>query len=173
MSNSTLDNVTWPRHTTRLTIRPALPSDLDATWKFRQLDSVSRWMTALPKDREEYRAKFEDPDRLAKTLLIELDGVVIGDLMLAIEDSWARSEVADQARGVQAELGWCLDPDHGGQGYATEAVGWLVRLCFDTLGLRRVTANCFADNTASSHFSGADRHAARDLRGTEMAGQRG
>ena len=69
--------------------------------------------------------------------------------MLAIEDSWAQSEVADQARGVQAELGWCLDPDHGGQGYATEAVGWLVRLCFDTLGLRRVTANCFADNTAS------------------------
>ncbi len=146
---SRLDDLTWPRPTQRLSIRPALPSDLDATWKFRQLESVCRWMTSFPQDREEYRATFEDPDRLAKTLLIELDGVVIGDLMLAIEDSWAQSEVADHARGVQAELGWCLDPDQGGQGYATEAVASLVELCFDSLGLRRVTANCFADNMAS------------------------
>jgi RimJ/RimL family protein N-acetyltransferase len=58
-------------------------------------------------------------------------------------------EVADQARGVQAELGWVLHPDHAGHGYATEAVRGLVRLCFEDLGLRRVTASCFADNVAS------------------------
>jgi RimJ/RimL family protein N-acetyltransferase len=28
-------------------------------------------------------------------------------------------------------------------------VGTLLRLCFEDLGLRRVTAQCFADNTAS------------------------
>ena len=93
--------------------------------------------------------KFEDPERLAKTLVIELDGQVIGDLMLAIEDAWAQSEVATQAQGVQAELGWCLDPAHQGRGYATEAVAALMRLCFEDLGLRRVTANCFADNEQS------------------------
>jgi RimJ/RimL family protein N-acetyltransferase len=32
---------------------------------------------------------------------------------------------------------------------ATEAVTELVRLCFEGLGLRRVTASCFADNVAS------------------------
>ncbi len=37
---------------------------------------------------EEHQRKFEDPARLAKTLVIERDGVVIGDLMLAIEDGW-------------------------------------------------------------------------------------
>jgi RimJ/RimL family protein N-acetyltransferase len=50
---------------------------------------------------------------------------------------------------VQAELGWCLDPSHQGRGYATEAVTALMRLCFEDLGLRRVTANCFADNEES------------------------
>ena len=50
---------------------------------------------------------------------------------------------------MQAELGWCLDPAHHGHGYGTEAVGELLRICFADLGLRRVTASCFADNTAS------------------------
>jgi len=86
---------------------------------------------------------------LAKTLVVELDGRVIGDLMLQVEDGWAQAEVADQARGVHAELGWVLHPGHAGHGYATEAVRELVRICFEDLRLRRVTANCFADNVAS------------------------
>jgi RimJ/RimL family protein N-acetyltransferase len=144
-----LDDVAWPVHTARLSLRRAGTADLDATWRFRQLDAVSRWMTSAPTSPEDYRLTFEDPDRLAKTLVIELDGEVIGDLMIAIEDAWAQSEVATQARGVQAELGWCLDPQHQGRGYATEAVTALMRLCFEDLGLRRVTANCFADNEES------------------------
>jgi RimJ/RimL family protein N-acetyltransferase len=146
---SRLDNVTWPVRTERLTLRKAAGSDLDATWRFRQLAGVSDWLTSAPADREEYRAKFENPERLAKTLVIEREGLVIGDLMLGIEDAWSQAEVAPQAEGVQAELGWCLDPMQSGHGYATEAVEALIRLCFERLGLRRVTANCFADNTAS------------------------
>jgi RimJ/RimL family protein N-acetyltransferase len=144
-----LQDVAWPIHTERLTLRPAVKADLDATWRFRRLDAVNQWITAAPTDRESYRTLFEDPGRLAKTLLIELDGLVIGDLMLSIEDAWAQSEVAAQARGVQAELGWSLDPELAGRGYATEAVAALIRLCFEELAIRRVTANCFADNVAS------------------------
>ena len=144
-----LDDVAWPVRTARLSLRPASAADLDATWRFRQMDEVTRWMTSAPTSREDYRQKFEDPERLAKTLVIELDGEVVGDLMLAVEDAWAQSEVATQARGVQAELGWCLDPRHQGRGYATEAVAALMRLCFEELGLRRVMANCFADNEES------------------------
>ena len=58
-------------------------------------------------------------------------------------------EIKDQARCVQAELGWCLSPEHGGHGYAAEAVVELIRVCFEDLGLRRVRADCFADNEAS------------------------
>jgi RimJ/RimL family protein N-acetyltransferase len=69
--------------------------------------------------------------------------------MLQIEDAWAQAEVAEQGHGVHADLGWVLHPDHAGHGYATEAVREVLRLCFTELGMRRVTANCFADNTSS------------------------
>jgi len=144
-----LSAVPWPVRTERLTIRPATPDDADATWQIRRLESVGRWMTAASTDREDFAQKFVEPDRLTRTLLLELDGVVIGDLYLAIGDAWAQAEVADRARGTQAELGWVLDPAHEGHGYATEAVAELIRICFEDLGLRRVYAQCFADNEPS------------------------
>ena len=66
-----------------------------------------------------------------------------------ISDAWAQSDVAEQAKGVQAEIGWALDPAYAGQGLATEAAAELVRICFEDLGLRRVKALCFADNKPS------------------------
>jgi RimJ/RimL family protein N-acetyltransferase len=146
---SRLDDVTWPFLTERLALRRATESDIDTTWRFRRSEEVNRWITVAPGSREEYAERFVEPERLAKTLVFERDGEVIGDLMFALEDAWAQAEVAEQARGVQAELGWCLDPEHGGHGYATEAVGALVRIAFEELGLHRVTASCFADNEPS------------------------
>ena len=144
-----LDAITWPVHTDRLTLRPATPDDLEATWQFRRLESVGRWLTRAPATLEEYRTQFEDSDRLATTLVVQLDGEVIGDLALHVDDAWAQAEVVEQARGVQAELGWVLHPAHAGHGYATEAVRELIRICFEDLGLRRVTAGCFAANESS------------------------
>jgi len=144
-----LSELAWPVRTERLTIRPATPADAEATWRYRKLDPVNRWLTRAPETLEMYRTQFQDPAALAKTLVLEREGDVIGDLMVAVEDAWAQVEVADQARAVQAELGWALDPDHAGRGYATEAVRELIRLCFEDLGLRRVMANCFAENDAS------------------------
>lgn len=144
-----LEDLPWPRRTARLSLRPVTEGDAEATWVFRRLDEVSRWITAAPQDLEAYRKHFLEPDRLAKTLVVELDGVVIGDLMLAVQDAWAQSEVQDQAHRVEAELGWVLNPAYAGQGYATEAVEELMRICFEDLGLRRVIANTFADNVPS------------------------
>jgi RimJ/RimL family protein N-acetyltransferase len=146
---SPLERIAWPVHTERLVLRRATAEDLEATWRFRRLESVSQWLTRAPHTLEEFRAHFEEPEALGHTILVELDGLVIGDLKLAVEDAWAQAEVAEQARGVQAELGWSLDPAYAGRGYATEAVRELVRLCFEDLGLRRVTAMCFADNEPS------------------------
>jgi RimJ/RimL family protein N-acetyltransferase len=144
-----LATVAWPVCTDRLLIRPATPADAETTWRYRRLEPVNRWLTRAPDTLEAYRAHFEDPGTLAKTLVIEHGGEVVGDLMISVEDAWAQVEVAERARGVQAELGWALDPAHAGRGYATEAVRELIRLCFEDLGLRRVTANCFAENAAS------------------------
>ena len=144
-----LDAIAWPRRTERLALRPATAHDADATWRFRGREDVSHWLTRASATSAEYRTVFQEPDSLRRTLVVELDGAVIGDLMVKVEDAWAQAEIAGRARGVQAELGWVLDPDHAGHGYATEAVRELIRLCFEDLGLRRVTAVCFAGNTAS------------------------
>ena len=144
-----LSPVDWPVRTERLTIRPAGVDDAGATWRIRSIPEVSHWLTREAYDRERYARNFADPERLAKTLVVERDGVVVGDLMLTVEDGWAQAEVADRARGVQAELGWVIDPAHAGQGFATEAARALLRICFEDLGLRRVIAQCFADNVAS------------------------
>ena len=107
------------------------------------------WITTAPADQPAFAAYFADPHRRAVTLAVEQDGLVIGDLYLHVEDAWAQTEVKDSAHGVQAEIGWAFDPSHGGRGLATEAVAAMLGICFSGLGLRRVVANCFADNTPS------------------------
>jgi RimJ/RimL family protein N-acetyltransferase len=144
-----LDRVGWPIQTPRLALRPATTADFEPTWRYRRLEEVSRWLVRAPRTAEDYRVHFEAPQMLAKTLVVELHGEVIGDLMVTVEDAWAQAEILEQAQNVQAELGWVLAPDRGGHGYATEAVRELIRISFEELGLRRVTANCFADNEAS------------------------
>lgn len=141
--------ITKPLRTERLTLRAATADDAEATFAYRQLAAVGEWLTEIPPDFDAYGATFTDPDHLAATVVVERDGVTIGDLMLRIENAWAQREAADQARNCQAELGWVLDPAYTGQGYATEAIRELLRYCFADLGIRRVVANCFTDNAAS------------------------
>jgi len=145
----TLDSVDWPVRSERLLIRRATTADVGPTWLYRRQEAVSRWMTAASTELDDYRVHFEKPDRMRKTLVFESDGAVIGDLMLAPEDAWAQAEVHELAKGVHAEIGWCIDPAYGGRGLATEAVLALIALAFDELRLRRLTANCFADNEPS------------------------
>lgn len=145
----TFERISWPVRTDRLTFRPCAEADIETTWRYRQLPDVSEWITRAPTTIEAYREQFLDAARMSKTMVFELDGQVIGDLMLDVQDAWAQAEVADQAKGVEAELGWVLDPAYGGKGYATEAVLGLIRVCFEELRLRRVVANCFADNESS------------------------
>jgi RimJ/RimL family protein N-acetyltransferase len=139
----------WPKHTERLAIRPVTKDDFEALWQIRRQESVGRWMTSVSSDWDRFAEMMGDATRMAKTLVIERDGVLIGDLMIAPEDPWAQTEVVEQAVGVQAEIGWCIDPAVEGNGYATEAVRELIRVAFEELGLRRLVAHCFAANVAS------------------------
>ena len=82
-------------------------------------------------------------------MIIERDGTVVGDLLIRLQDAWAQQEVEAQAHLVEAEIGYVIDPEHAGQGYATEAARAALRICFEHLGVRRVTAGCFVDNEQS------------------------
>ncbi len=145
-----LDAIAWPRRSERLWIRPATPDDVDATWAFRSLPEVGEWIPRAPTTKEAYAEQFLDESRLACTLVYgRHEEPVIGELMLRVEDAWAQAEVLEEGRATQAVLGWVLDPAYAGRGLATEAVATLLRLCFEDLGLRRVVADCFADNVTS------------------------
>lgn len=145
----------WPLRTARLQIRPMTSSDIDTMWQWRRLADVNRWLGLAPDTIEAFRERYLDPERLAAMHILELlpdDGtapVPIGDIMIKLGDAWAQLEVADEAKGVEAELGWVLDPAHTGRGYATEAIRAVIDVCFGQLGLRRVHAGCFADNEPS------------------------
>ena len=138
-----------PLKTDRLELRAASPADTETTWAFRQQDVVNEWLTGCPATLGEYRQLFESEHRLASTVVIELRGRVIGDFMLRREDSWAQLERVEEARGMQVELGWVLDPAYSGRGYATEAVQEMMRHSFVDLGVHRIVANCFLANTSS------------------------
>lgn len=166
---SLLEDVAWPVRTERLILRPATLHDTEATWQIRRLESVSRWLTRAPHTLDAYRADFADPASLEKSLVIELDTQVIGDLMVAVGDAWAQAEVADKAKRVQADLGWVIHPDFGGRGLATEAVRAVLRICFEQLGLRRVTAECFSAKRTLVVADGTTRHAAGDPHGQRIA----
>ncbi|MFG2074199.1 GNAT family N-acetyltransferase [Nonomuraea maritima] len=144
-----LDTLDWPISTERLLLRRAAPDDLDATWAYRRLPETHEWVAAATETYDDYRKRFLREERLVDLLIIELDGRVIGDLTLRVQDGWAQEEVADQARSVQGELGWTLEPAYGGKGYATEAVRALIDISFKSLGLRRLHADCFYDNEPS------------------------
>lgn len=142
-----LGHVSWPLRTERLSLRRVTMADEGVTRAYRQLEEVSRWGSWQPVDQADWHTILAN--RLRDLLVIELDGRVVGDLMVRVEDAWSQREVAEKAKGKQAELGWALSPDVGGQGYATEAVRETLRLCFEDLHVRRVVADAFAANEPS------------------------
>ena len=136
----------WPLRSARLSVRPATAEDVDATWRYRRLPAVTEWLPRVADTLEAYAAAFVESPRLARTLVVEQENTVVGDLYLHLQDAWAQAEVADVGASTVAEIGYVLSPEFGGRGLATESV---IDACFTELGVHRVTAGCFADNAAS------------------------
>lgn len=141
--------VEWPIRTERLVLRRMAAEDLEATWAFYRLPEVHRWLGYTLGDFEAYRERFLLPERMAVKLAVVHDERLIGELMIRPQDPWAQDGVQEQARGTQAEIGWIIAPEAQGNGFAVEAARAAVEACFGPLGLRRVVANCFADNEPS------------------------
>lgn len=76
-------------------------------------------------------------------VISDSQGRYLGDLALWLTDVAHR----------QAEIGWVIDPEHAGQGYATEAAGALLRHAFIELGVHRVAAQMDARNIGSARLA--------------------
>ena len=59
----TLDDLTWPVPTERLSLRRLGDSDVADTWAYRRLPEVNRWLPYAPADLDAYAELFADADR--------------------------------------------------------------------------------------------------------------
>lgn len=134
--------------TERLELRPVRDEDVDRILEYRNLPEVTRWLLRTEVDPASFRARWrraaEDPDD--HSVAVTLDSVVIGTVSLELLDGMGQPGMPPR---TEAQLGYIFDPAYGGQGYATEAVTAMVAHAFDRLGVRRITAGCFADNLPS------------------------
>lgn len=137
--------------TRRLVLRLHRESDLERLVAIHSRPDVARYLLEEPWTVETGRAQLErrlartglDEPARALSLVIERDGLLIGSVSL-----WRTEQ---ERRTV--ELGWTLDPDHGGGGFASEAVAAAMGLAFERHGVHRVLAQMDARNAASARLA--------------------
>jgi RimJ/RimL family protein N-acetyltransferase len=138
----------YPLRTARLLLRPFDPApDVDAVHAYASRADVCRYIPWVPRTRAEVAQWLpERPSTMVAGGSIGLavvdraGGCLVGDVVLM----WN----GPQHRG--GEIGYVVNPEYAGRGYATEAAGALLDLAFGDLALHRVVARVDARNTASA-----------------------
>lgn len=138
--------------TERLLLRPLSPADVEALVAYRSRVDVCRYVPFTPMSHSDVaeriatqwaRTELTDEGQ-ALTLGVEVveTGRLVGDVVLF----W------HSRLHLGGELGYVLNPDDGGQGYATEAAAEMLRFGFEVVGLHRIVARIDARNTASARL---------------------
>ncbi|HTX85289.1 MAG TPA: GNAT family N-acetyltransferase [Streptosporangiaceae bacterium] len=129
--------------TARLTARDWTPADLEASFAIYGRDEVTRWLGPQPRRPVETLAQMQQvlDRRIAHgreqhhyglwALELRATGQVVGAVLL----SPLPEEDPRPGQDTAVEIGWHLNPDHWGAGYATEAGRGAFALAF---GLNRV-----------------------------------
>lgn len=136
--------------TRRLLLRPWRESDADEAFAHWMNDpDVTKFLTwrphgdisvtrALLKAREEVCAS---PDCYHWAIVLKEGNVLIGDIEAGIVDPYQ----------LCGSLGYCLGKEWWGNGLMTEALGEVLRYCFEECGFRRIAGSHAAENIGSSH----------------------
>ena len=148
-----MPRVSLPITTERLTLRSFRPGDEDDVLAYRSLASVVRYIPGEPRTQEQVAdlvaeratAGRIDPGSPILTLAVELEGRVVGDVLIHLDG-------LDGNDGRQAEIGWVFAPDVAGHGYATEAARAIMGAAFGEVGVHRVWAKLEPENTASARI---------------------
>lgn len=138
--------------TERLLLRPLSERDVEAMVAYRSRVDVCRYVPFTPMSPEDVaeriatqwaRTELTDEGQ-ALTLGVEVleTGRLVGDVVLF----WH-----SRLHGG-GELGYVLNPDHGGHGYATEAAVEMMRFGFEAVGLHRIVARVDERNTPSARL---------------------
>ncbi|MFF2656193.1 GNAT family N-acetyltransferase [Kitasatospora sp. NPDC058032] len=138
-----------PVVTDRLVLRSFTETDLDDLHDIQRRPDVTRYLLWDTRTREETRTALAtritqselagEGSNLAVAVELRESGRLIGEFNL----DWLSAELG------RAEIGFVMNPDHGGRGYATEAGREVLRLAFERHGFHRVIGRCNGDNGAS------------------------
>lgn len=148
----TAHDITEGRTAGPLVLRPPRDEDIDRILQWRNRPEVTQWLIRTVVEPEEFRRTWlesvADPDD-HRLVAVRGDQIVgVGELW--VSDAMGQSHVADGPwPKAEAGIGYLIDPAHAGNGYATAIGRALLELAFGEIGVRRVTAGCFADNLAS------------------------
>ncbi|GAB3842402.1 GNAT family N-acetyltransferase [Dactylosporangium cerinum] len=143
----------YPVRTPRLLLRPLGFDDADALLAYRSRPDVCRYVPFDPLNRAAVIDRLAGPwattaltdEGQALTLGVEVAATrtLVGEVMLL----WSSREHRS------GQLGYAINPDFAGRGYATEAARAALGLGFDELGLHRITASIDERNTASANLA--------------------
>lgn len=125
--------------TDRLILRPFREEDIQPAFEYIGNFENTKYMLSGMQTYEEcaafVRAAMEDGYHFA--LELKENGGMIGSAEIALTDDG------------QAELGWIVHRDRWGKGICTEAARMLLKIGFEELHLRRLTAHCDCENIGS------------------------
>jgi RimJ/RimL family protein N-acetyltransferase len=139
-----------PLTTARLLLRSFTLDDVDDVWEFQRRADVARHLLWEPRDRvaaeQSVRAMTAEIQLVGDGDCMAFAAVLVGKVIGQVE------LVLLSREHRQGEIGYVFNPDHHGRGYATEAVGEVLRLGFEELGLHRIVGRCNARNLASARL---------------------
>jgi RimJ/RimL family protein N-acetyltransferase len=163
----------YPIRTERLHLRPLTEDDVEALLAYRSVPDVCRYVPFEPMDHAEIRERLAGPfattgligegQSLTLGAVLAGTGELIGDVVLFFHSRKHRA----------GEIGYILNPDFAGHGYATEAARALLALGFDGLGLHRIVARIDERNETSARVARrlGMRHEARLVRNEWFKGE--
>ncbi|MGU3495641.1 GNAT family N-acetyltransferase [Xanthobacteraceae bacterium A53D] len=137
-----------PHVTERLVLRPFIETDFSAYAAYHGRAEVYRYMFAPTPEGEALERQFaqvrtarfeQEGDFFHLAVVRRADDMLVGEVMLRLAGREAR----------QGEVGYLFNPDHSGQGYATEAVAAIIGIGFSTFGFHRIFARLLGGNTRS------------------------
>lgn len=133
----------------RLIIRPLSSSDVVAIHSLHTKPEVDEFNTlGIPKD-------FAETEEIVDSWIKKENQTPIEQYTFVIETQNSKDFVGIMALGMsnakynKAEIWYKLMPTFWGNGYATEAIKWLLEFAFEELHLHRVEAGCAVDNEGS------------------------
>lgn len=135
--------------TKRLYIRPVCIADKNALFEYRSDPETYTFLSFIPREINDIEAFIQKSSRDFNTqgtwfqfvILLKNSQTLIGDIGVHFMDT--------EPENKQVEIGYTLNPNFRGNGYANEALTEIVDYLFNALNKHRITASIDPTNTSS------------------------